>query len=98
ILGDQVIHVGLGFSELHFVHTLTSVPEKESLPPEHSSELVTNTLEELLDGCAVANEGGAHLETTRRNGAKSSLDVVGDPLNEVARVLVLNGTHLVLNL
>ena len=31
VLGDQVVHVGLGLSELHLVHTLASVPMKESL-------------------------------------------------------------------
>ena len=58
VLGDQVVHVGLGLSELHLVHTLTSVPMQESLATEHGSELVTDTLEELLDGGGVADEGG----------------------------------------
>ena len=31
VLGDQVVHVGLGLSELHLVHTLASVPMEESL-------------------------------------------------------------------
>ena len=31
VLGDQVVHVGLGLGELHLVHALTSVPMKESL-------------------------------------------------------------------
>ncbi len=26
VLRDQVVHVGLGFREFHFVHALTSVP------------------------------------------------------------------------
>ena len=71
---------------------------QESLAPEHSSELVTDTLEELLDGGGVTNEGGGHLEATGRDGAKSGLDVVGDPLNEVRGVLVLDVAHLVLDL
>ncbi len=95
---DQVVHVGLGLSELHLVHTLTSVPMQESLAPEHGGELVTDTLEELLDGGGVADEGGGHLETTRGNRAEGGLDVVGDPLDEVGRVLVLNIAHLVLDL
>merc|ERR1719468_1198850 len=36
VLGDQVVHVGFGLSELHLVHALTCVPMKESLPSEHS--------------------------------------------------------------
>lgn len=98
VLGNQVVHVGLGLSELHLVHTLASVPMQESLAPEHGSELVTDTLEELLDGGGVTNESGRHLEATRGHGAEGGLDVVGDPLDEVGRVLVLDVAHLVLNL
>lgn len=71
---------------------------QESLATEHGSELVADTLEELLDGGGVTNEGGRHLEATGGNGAQSGLDVVGDPLNEVALVLALDVAHLVLNL
>jgi len=71
---------------------------QESLATEHGRELVTDTLEELLDGGGVSDEGGRHLEATGGNGAQSGLDVVGDPLNEVALVLVLDVAHLVLNL
>jgi hypothetical protein len=71
---------------------------QESLTPEHGRELVSNTLEELLNGGGVSNEGGGHLQSTGRNGAESGLHVVGDPLNEVGRVLVLDVAHLVLNL
>jgi hypothetical protein len=98
VLGNQVVHVGLSLSELHLVHTLTSVPMQESLAPEHGSELVTDTLEELLDGGRVTNEGGGHLEAAGRNGAEGGLDVIGDPLNEVGGVLVLDVAHLVLDL
>ena len=31
VLGDQVVHVGLGLGELHLVHALASVPVEESL-------------------------------------------------------------------
>ena len=31
VLGHQVVHVGLGLSELHLIHTLPSVPMEESL-------------------------------------------------------------------
>jgi hypothetical protein len=98
VLRDQIVHVALSLSELHLVHTLTSVPMQESLAPEHGSELVTDTLEELLDRSRVSDEGGRHLEAAGRNGAESSLDVVGNPLNEVRRVLVLDVAHLVLDL
>merc|ERR1712121_225608 len=83
VLRHQIVHVGLGLSELHLVHALTSVPVEESLAPEHSSELLGHTLEQLLDGSAVADEGGAHLEPTGRNVTDGCLDVVGDPFNEV---------------
>jgi hypothetical protein len=98
VLRDQIVHVGLSLSELHLVHTLTSVPMQESLAPEHSRELISNTLEKLLDGGRVSNKGGGHLETTGRDGAKGGLDIVGDPLNKVRRVLVLDIAHLVLDL
>ena len=31
VLGDQIVHVGLGLSELHLVHTLAGVPVEEGL-------------------------------------------------------------------
>ena len=52
------VHVGFGFSELHFVHALASVPMQESLPSEHSGELFGDALEQLLDGCGVTDKGG----------------------------------------
>jgi len=61
VLGDKVVHVGLSLSELHLVHTLTSVPMKESLTTEHASELLGHTLPELLDCSGVTNEDGCHL-------------------------------------
>merc|ERR1712051_643586 len=98
VLGDQVVHVGLGLSELHLVHALTCVPMKESLPPEHSRELLRDPLEDLLDGGGVAHEGGSHLETSGRNVTDAGHHVVGDPLDEVAAVLVLDVQHLLVNL
>ena len=56
VLGHQVIHVGLCLSELHLIHALSGVPVEEGLAPEHGSELLTDTLEQFLDGCCVANE------------------------------------------
>ena len=35
---------------------------QESLAPEHGGELLGDALEELLDGGAVADKGGGHLE------------------------------------
>ena len=55
----------------------------EYLSPEHSSELLGDSLEELLDGGGVADKGGGHLESPGWDVADSSLDVVGDPLHEV---------------
>ena len=94
ILRDEVVHVGLGFSEFHLVHALTGVPVEESLSAEHSSELLANTLEHLLDGGGVTEEGNGHLETLGGDIADAGLDVVGDPLDEVRRVLVLDVEHL----
>ncbi len=98
VLGHKIVHVGLGLSELHLVHALTSVPMQESLAPEHGSELLGDTLEELLDGGGVANEGGGHLEATGRDVTDGSLDIVGDPLDEVGAVLVLDVQHLLIDL
>jgi len=71
---------------------------QESLATEHGSELLGDTLEQLLDGGRVTNEGDGHLEATGRNVADSGLDVVGDPLNEIGTVLVLDVEHLLINL
>jgi len=98
VFRDQVVHVGLSLSELHLVHTLSSVPMEESLTPEHSGELLRHTLEQLLDGGAVSDEGGGHLQTTWWDVTDSGLHIVGDPFNEVAAVLVLYVEHLLVNL
>merc|ERR1712159_89081 len=98
VLGHKVVHVGLSLRELHLVHALTGVPVEESLAPEHSSELLGHALEHLLDGGGVADEGGAHLEALGRDVAHGRLDVVGDPLDEVRRVLVLHVNHLLIHL
>ncbi len=49
ILRDKVVHVGLSLSELHLVHSLTSVPVQEGFSSKHSSELLSDSLEHLLD-------------------------------------------------
>ena len=70
---------------------------KEGLSPEHSGELLGNPLENLLNGCGVTHKGGGHFETSGRNVANAGHNVVGDPLNEVAAVLVLDTQHLFVN-
>ena len=98
ILGDEILHVGFRLSELHLVHTLLGVPMQEGLALEHGRELVADTLEELLDGGRVSEESNSHLGCPWRNVTLSGEDVVGDPLDEVRRVLVLNVLHLLLDL
>jgi hypothetical protein len=70
---------------------------EECLSAEHLGELFTDTFEHLLDGSGVTKEGNSHLETLRRNIANGGFDVVGDPLNEVRRVLVLDVQHLLVD-
>ena len=98
VLADQIVHVGLSLSELGNVHTLVSVPMQESLSSKHGGELVTDTLEELLDRGGVGNEGSGHLSILGRNAADGGLHIVGNPLNKVGRVALLNAAHLILNL
>ena len=98
VLGNEIVHVGLSLGELHLVHTLSGVPMEESLSSEHGSELLTNSLEHLLDGGGVTEEGNGHLESLWWDIANSRLDVVWDPLNEVRGVLVLDVEHLLVNL
>lgn len=97
VFSNQILHVRLGLCEFHLIHTLLRVPMQEGLPLEHSSELVTDTLEELLDGSRVTQEGNSHLQAPRRNIALCSENVVGNPLDEVGGIFVLNILHLFLN-
>merc|ERR1719272_1429605 len=71
---------------------------EEGLAAEHSGELLSNTLEHLLDGGEVSEEGHGHLESLWWDVTDGRLDVVGDPLNKVRRVLVLDVEHLLVNL
>merc|ERR1711970_567638 len=71
---------------------------EEGLSSEHSSELLTNSLEHLLDGGGVSEEGDSHLQTLWWDIADSGLDVVGDPFNEVRGVLDLDIEHLLIDL
>ncbi|KFO56362.1 hypothetical protein N302_08994, partial [Corvus brachyrhynchos] len=95
---NQVIHVAFCFCKFHFIHSLSCEPVEEGLSPEHGRKLLRDPFEELLDGSAVANEGGGHLEATGRYVTHCHLDIVRDPLHEVAAVLVLDGQHLLVNL
>ena len=97
VLRDEIVHVGFGFSEFHFVHTFTGVPMEEGLSAEHGGELFSNSLEHFLDGGRVSEEGDGHLESLWWDIADGRLDVVGDPLDEVRRVLVLDVEHLFVN-
>merc|ERR1711965_706512 len=71
---------------------------EESLSSEHGGELLSNSLEHLLDGGGVTKEGNGHLETLWWDIANSGFDVVWNPLNEVRGVLVLDVEHLLVNL
>ena len=71
---------------------------QEGFATEHSGELLADALEQLLDGSAVANEGGCHFEATGRDVAHGGLDVVWDPLDKVRAVLVLYVEHLLVDL
>ena len=72
--------------------------EQTDLSSEHSSELFRNPLEQLLNSRAVANERGRHLESTWWDVANSCFHVVGDPLDKVGAVLVLDVEHLFVHL
>jgi hypothetical protein len=71
---------------------------EESLSSEHSSELLSDSLEHLLDGSGVTDESSRHLESIRRDITDRRLNVVRDPLNEIRGVLVLNIQHLFIDL
>jgi len=70
---------------------------EESLSSEHGGELFGDSLEELLDGSGVSNKCGGHFESTWRNVANGGLDIVGNPLDEVGGVLVLDVEHLLVD-
>lgn len=85
------------YTYLHLVHSFLSVPMQEGFTFEHGRELITDTLEEFLDGSRVTEEGNSHLETPWCNLTLSAEDIVGDPLDEVGRVFVLDVLHLLLD-
>jgi len=71
---------------------------EEGLSAEHGGELFSNSLEHFLDGGGVSEEGDGHLESLGWDVTDGGLDVVGDPLDEVRGVLVLDVEHLFVNL
>ena len=58
------------------------------LASEHSGELFTDALEQFLNGSCVSNKSSSHFQTTGWDVANGSLDVVGDPFNEVRAVFI----------
>lgn len=70
---------------------------QECLTLEHGTELVVDTLEELLDGGGVTQEGNSHLQAPWWDVTLRGEDVVGDPLDEVCGVLALDVLHLLLD-
>ena len=70
---------------------------EESLSSEHGSELFTDSLEHFLDGGGVSEESYGHLESLGWDIADGRFDVVGDPLDEVRGVLVLDIEHLLID-
>merc|ERR1711971_1442341 len=87
VLRNEIVHVGLSLGELHLVHTFAGVPMEEGLSSEHRGELLANSLEHLLDSGRVSEEGNGHLESLWWDITDGGLDVVGDPLDEVGRVM-----------
>ena len=57
--------------DLASVNSISSTPLRvavqEGLALEHGREVVTDTLEELLDGGGVTKEGNCHLDTAWRD-------------------------------
>jgi hypothetical protein len=97
VLRNEIVHVGFGLSEFHFVHTFSSVPVEESFSSEHGGELFSNSLEHFLDGGGVTHEGNGHLESFGGDITDGGFDVIGDPFNEVRGVFVLDVEHLFVN-
>lgn len=62
-----------------------------------STYLLGDALPSLLDGRGVTDEGGGHLESLGRDVANGRLHVVGDPFDEVGRVLVHDVQHLLVD-
>lgn len=68
--------------------TIAAMPGRTFSPLRHQRSRTRNRQIRDLNGRRVAKEGDRHLETLRRDVADGRLDVVRDPLDEIARVLV----------
>ena len=55
---------------------------KKGFSPEHGCELVSKSLEHMLNGGRVSKESHGHLQALVRDIANSSLKIVGDPFNK----------------
>ena len=98
IFGDKIVHVGFSFSELHLIHTFTSIPMEESLSSEHSSELFSYSFKHFLDSSRVTNESYRHLETFWWNITNRRFNIIWDPFAEIGSIFILNVKHLFVNL
>jgi hypothetical protein len=70
---------------------------EEGLSSEHSSELLTNSLEHFLDSSRVTNKSNSHFKTFWWDITNGGFDVVWNPFNEIRRVFVLDIQHLFVN-
>jgi hypothetical protein len=71
---------------------------QEGLSSEHGGELFGDSLEHFLNSGGVSDESDGHLESLGGNITNGRFNVVGDPFNEIRRVLVLDVQHLFINL
>lgn len=67
---------------------------QESFAPEHRVEHFRESLENLLNWGGVSDERTGHLHTVRWNFTDGRLDIVGNPVNEVAAVFALDLAYL----
>merc|ERR1711865_793403 len=93
VLGDEVVHVTLGFRELHFVHTLSCVPMQESLATKHCGEVLCDPLEHFLNGCRVLVLHVEHLFIDFFGGHSSTKECSSCQVTAMAGV---SGAHHVL--
>ena len=83
--------------KLHLVHAFSSVPVQKRLAFEHGLELLTDALEDLLDGSVVSNKGSRHLHPTRWNIADSCEDIAWNPGNKICAVFGLHIHDLIVD-
>merc|ERR1719145_395937 len=57
VLRYEIVHIALSLSELHLVHSLSSVPVEECFTAEHCRKLLTHSFEHILNGGGIADEG-----------------------------------------